>query len=109
MRTALREGALDGDALASRRSNLHRSVLVALRTLHGLDASPLPVGQAVTTEQGVAWIEMATFLAELLVRLLDSGEQRRQALRNELTTLPLTENHRHNLLQLCMGTYVGVC
>ena len=49
---------------------------------------------------------MATFLAELLVRLLDSAEQRRRALRNELTALPLTETHRHNLLQLCMGTYV---
>lgn len=92
----------------ARRGNLERSVLVALRVLHGLNPAALPAGQASTTEQGIAWIEMATFLAELLVRLLDSAEQRRQVLRNELTSLPLTENHRHNLLQLCMGSYVGV-
>lgn len=108
LRAALRDGALDDDALAARRGNLQRSVLAALRVLHGLNAAVAPAGQASTREQGVAWIEMATFLAELLVRLLDSAEQRRRVLRDELTSLPLTENHRHNLLHLCMGSHVGV-
>ena len=35
MRAALREGQLDGEALASCRSNLQRAVVVALRILHG--------------------------------------------------------------------------